>query len=315
MSTVLERPTSAVASAAPDVKTIAVSGATGLVGNKLCSSLREQHHRVMRLVRSDARDMDDVLWDVENGMANKERLEGTDAIVHLAGENIAGGRWNERKKGRIRYSRIRGTHSLCTDLAALKQKPEVLVCASAIGFYGDQGARVLTESADGGSGFLPDVCREWEAACAPAVDVGIRVVNLRIGVVISRDGGALKEMLTPFRMGVGGKIGSGQQYWSWVAIDDVIGAIEHAIHHEELSGPVNCVSPNPVTNYDFTKTLGRVMSKPTIFPLPAFMAKLVLGEMAKNLLLASTRIVPKKLQDSGYSFHHTNLESALRQEL
>jgi uncharacterized protein (TIGR01777 family) len=240
------------------------------------------------------------------------KLEGLDAVVHLAGENIAEGSWTAEKKARIRDSRVKGTRLVSKALAGLNQKPRVLVCASAIGFYGDRGAEILTEQSPAGSGFLADVCQEWEAATEPAAQAGIRVVNMRIGIVLTPRGGALQKMLLPFKFGVGGVMGDGRQYWSWVSIDDVIGAIYHAITNDALSGPVNAVAPRAATNAEFTKTLGRVLSRPTLFPMPAFLARLALGEMADALLLASTRVEPARLLNSGYSFRHADLEGALR---
>jgi hypothetical protein len=233
-------------------------------------------------------------------------------VVHLAGENIAGRRWNDEQKARIRDSRVDSTLLLSGTLATLRQPPKVLVSASAIGYYGDRGDSLLTESSESGNGFLPEICREWEAATEPAVAAGIRVVNLRFGVILSRKGGALTKMLTPFRLGLGGVIGSGRQWMSWIAIDDVIGVICHVLATESLRGPVNTVAPSAVTNHEFTKTMGRVLRRPTIFPMPAFVARLALGEMADELLLASTRVEPRALLVSQYSFLFADLENALR---
>lgn len=238
--------------------------------------------------------------------------EGPDAVVHLAGENIARARWSERQKALIRDSRVKGTRLLCDLLARYSPPPKALVCASAVGYYGDRADEILKEESAPGSGFLADVCREWEAATQPAVERGIRVVNLRIGIVLSPMGGALAKMLTPFKLGVGGTIGSGRQYMSWIALDDVVGAIHFALTNESLHGPVNAVAPNPVTNREFTHTLGRVLSRPTLFPMPAFAARLVLGEMADALLLASARVEPAQLLASGFTFRHPDLEAALR---
>ncbi|MFC1758878.1 TIGR01777 family oxidoreductase, partial [Planctomycetota bacterium] len=233
----------------------------------------------------------------------------------IAGESIASGRWTAAKMARIRDSRVTGTRKVAESLAALQHKPTVLVCASAIGYYGDRGDEQLHETAAGGNGFLADLCRDWEEATGPAVGAGIRVVNLRIGVVISRDGGALPQVLTPFKLGLGGRVGSGDQYWSWVSIADVVGAIQHSIDTPSLCGPVNCVSPNPVTNAEFTKTLGQVLNRPTVFPLPAFAARLVLGKMANDLLLASARVLPNRLIETNYKFHYSDLVDALRHEI
>jgi uncharacterized protein (TIGR01777 family) len=295
---------------------VAVTGATGLVGSAVCKAFGAAGDRIMRLGRSPSiGSIDEILWNPEDGISNTARLERTDTIVHLAGESIANGRWTSNKKERIHNSRVRGTHKLCEQIAEMERPPQVLVCASAIGYYGDRGNVELTEQSEPGSGFLADVCREWEAATQPASDRGVRVVNLRIGVVLSRKGGALAQMLTPFRMGVGGRIGSGRQYWSWVHLDDVVGAIRHCIEHPDLRGAVNCVSPTPVTNLEFTKTLGKVLARPTILPMPRIGARLVLGQMANDLLLASTRVVPKRLTETGYQFARPDLVSALREEL
>lgn len=291
---------------------ILVTGSTGLVGSAVVPFLTTGGHRVVRLVRGTARGPDEVEWNPQAGTIDAAKLEGLDAVVHLAGENIATGRWNAAKKARIRDSRVVGTRVLSEALAKLTNKPRVLVGASAIGFYGGRGDDVMTESSTPGSSFLCQVCRDWEGATEPARAAGIRVVNLRIGVVLTPRGGALEKMLLPFKLCVGGVVGTGRQFWSWIALDDVIGAIHHAITHEELAGPVNAVSPEPVMNRDFTKTLGRVLGRPTIAPLPAFVVKLLMGEMGEELLLASTRVVPNRLQESGYQFRCPTLEGALR---
>ncbi|MCS6806493.1 MAG: TIGR01777 family oxidoreductase [Blastocatellia bacterium] len=290
---------------------IMVTGASGLIGAALVPFLTGGGHQVTRAVRSQPK-TDEVHWNPDVGVIESAKLEDLDAVVHLAGENIADGRWTPEKKARIRDSRVNGTRLVSQTLAALERKPRVLVCASAIGFYGDRGADVLTEASPAGSGFLADVCKEWEAATEPAAQAGIRVVNARIGIVFTPRGGALQKMLLPFKLGLGGVIGHGRQYWSWISIDDVIGAIHHLITNEQLSGPVNLVAPRAVTNAEFTKTLGRVLSRPTIFPMPAFAAQLAFGEMADALLLASARVEPARLLESGYQFRHPDLEGALR---
>jgi uncharacterized protein (TIGR01777 family) len=295
---------------------ILVSGATGLVGTALSRSLKEKGHEVIRLVRSAAKDeATEVNWNPEQGTINASELEGFDAVVHLAGESIAEGRWTDEKKKRIRQSRTKGTGLLSETLAKLKQKSEVLISASAVGFYGSRGDEILDEQSASGSDFLAEVCREWELATQPAAQARVRVVNLRFGVILSNDGGALPKMLFPFRMGVGGKLGSGEQYMSWISIDDAVGAIEHALTNKTLRGPVNVVAPEAVTNYAFTKTLGRVLSRPTIFPVPAFAARLVFGEMADATLLASQRVEPQRLKESGFTFKYPELEGALRHVL
>ena len=292
---------------------ILVSGSSGLVGSALVPFLTAQGHVVTRLVRGSAAAAEKtVAWDPENGRVDASSLEGFDAVVHLAGENIAAGRWSAERKARIRNSRVVGTRTLAEALARLNHPPQVLASASAIGYYGSRGDEVLREDSASGSGFLAEVAREWEAAAAPAVDKGIRVAFLRFGVILSTHGGALPRMLFPFRMGAGGKIGNGRQYMSWVALDDVVGATHHALANADLRGPVNVVAPNPVTNVEFTRALGRVLRRPTIFPLPAFAARLLLGEMADELLLASARVEPARLTATNYAFRFPELEAALR---
>jgi uncharacterized protein (TIGR01777 family) len=290
---------------------VAVTGATGLVGSTLVPMLTTGGHRVIKLVRRPAGDST-VTWDPEAESFDASSLDGVDAVVHLAGENIAAARWSPKVKDRIRDSRVQGTRVLCEGLARMKTPPKVLVCASAVGFYGDRDDEVLTEDSAAGSGFLADVAQDWEAATQPARDAVIRVVNLRFGVVLSPKDGALAKMLLPFKLGAGGRVGSGRQYWSWISIDDAAGAIHHAVLTDSLSGPVNAVAPKPVTNTEFTKTLGRVLGRPAIVPMPAFAARLALGEMADELLLASIRVEPRQLIESGYDFRQPTLESALR---
>jgi len=290
---------------------IAISGATGLVGSSFAAALKAEGAQVARLVRKNPLE-DDVLWDPRANSFDAESLAGCDAVVHLAGENIATGRWNAEKKKRIRSSRVQGTQILAEGLAAAERKPPVLISASAIGFYGDAGNTMLTEQSPAGTDFLAEVCQAWETATQPARDAGIRVVNLRIGVVLSKEGGALAKMLTPFRLGFGGRIGNGKQYWSWITLADLIGVIRHAIRCESLAGPLNAVAPGSVTNAEFTKILGKVLKRPTLFPLPAFAARLMLGEMADPLLLASARISSERLEQSGYTFQFSELEAAFR---
>lgn len=297
---------------------VAVTGATGLIGSALVPFLRSGGHEAAALRRARAsREAagGGPSWDPDTGALSEGALDGVDAVVHLAGENIAGGRWTAARKARIRDSRVDGTRRLAQALAALPRPPRTLVAASAVGFYGDRGDENLDESSAPGDGFLPDVCQAWEAAAAPAREAGIRVVHLRIGIVMTPAGGALAQMLFPFRMGVGGVIGSGRQYMSWVALDDVLGGILHALCTDGLSGPVNMVAPNPVSNAEFTKTLGRVLRRPTILPLPAFGARLAFGEMADALLLGGARVHPTRLGDGGFAFGHPHLEDALRHVL
>jgi len=292
---------------------VAITGSTGLVGSGVVASLSAAGHEVVRLVRSvPAPGENAVRWDPKRGEIDAPGLEGQDAVVHLAGENIASGRWNAARKAAVRDSRVNGTRLLCDTLAGLARPPKTIVCASAIGYYGDRGADVLTEESPPGAGFLPGVCREWEAAAEVLVRMGIRVVALRIGVVLSPKGGALSRMLPPFRAGLGGVIGNGRQYVSWVALDDLVGIVLHALQCEKLRGPVNAVAPVPVTNRELTEALGKVLSRPTLLPVPAFALRLALGEMAEALLLASTRVTPRRLEETGYRFLFPELPGALR---
>jgi len=294
---------------------VLVSGSTGLIGSALVPFLMTGGHRVITLVRRSPQGDGEVQWNPGAGAVDKKRLEGLDAVVHLAGEGIAARRWIAAQKTRISQSRVEGTNLLCGALAGLQHPPQVLVCASAIGYYGDRGDEELDETSPPGSGFLAEVCRDWEAACEPARGKGIRTLNLRFGVVLSRDGGALQKMLFPFKLGVGGVVSNGRQFWSWIALDDVIGVIQHVLNHEKIDGPVNVTAPKPATNREFTKTLGKVLRRPTVLPMPAFAARLALGEMANDLLLASTRVLPRRLQETGYEFRFPELEQALRQML
>jgi uncharacterized protein (TIGR01777 family) len=279
-----------------------------MVGSALIPALATAGHSVVRLVRRNPA-ADEIPWDPTAG-AEAAALEGVDAVVHLAGESIAG-RWTAAKKARIRDSRAQGTSTLAAALARATQRPKVMVCASAIGIYGDRGDEVLREESGLGSDFLAEVGRQWEAATEPASKAGIRVVSLRIGVVLSTRGGALAQMLPPFRMGAGGRIGSGRQWMSWITLDDLVGVIQHALAIDSLRGPVNTVAPNPVTNAEFTRTLGEALHRPTIFPLPAFMVRLIFGEMGDALLLSSQRVDCGKLLASGYRFRYPELRLAL----
>ena len=290
---------------------IAITGSGGLVGSALVSFLTTDGHRVTRLVRH-APSAGDSRWDPAAGVRDVARLHGTDAIVHLAGANIAAGRWTPRRKAEIRQSRVDGTRHLCESLANLSPPPKVLVSASAVGFYGNRGDALVTEDSPAGTGFLAEVCQAWEAATEPASRAGIRVVNLRFGMILSPAGGALQKMLLPFRLGLGGRVGSGAQYVSWISLRDVPGVIRHAVCLESLCGPINVVSPAPVTNAEFTRVLARVLSRPAGLAVPAFAARLAFGEMADALLLAGARAVPSRLQATGYRFQHPELEGALR---
>ena len=290
---------------------VLVTGSSGMIGSAVVGFLGGRGCQVRRLVRS-APAGSDLLWDPQGGQIDLAGLGVVDAVVHLAGENIAGGRWTRARMARIADSRARGTRVLATALAELPLKPKVLMSASAVGYYGDRGDRLLAEAEPAGEGFLAGVVREWEAATAPAAEAGIRVVCLRLGVVLSSVGGALRRMLRPFRWCLGGVIGSGRQYWSWVTLDDAVRIVLHAIEHDSIAGAVNAVSPNPVTNREFTRTLGRVLRRPTVMRMPAFVARLAFGKMANALLLASARVVPKALTETGYAFQHPQLEGALR---
>ena len=290
---------------------VLVSGSRGLIGSALIPALANEGHRVVRLTRSDSNGDNVVRWDPSGGTIDAARLEGIDAVVHLAGENIVG-RWTSDKKRRIRDSRVRGTRLLAETLAGLPAPPRVMVSASATGYYGDRGNELLREESAPGANFLAGVCQEWEAAAEPAREAGVRVVHPRFGLVLSPEGGALGTTLPIFRLGVGGKIGSGRQYWPWVAIDDVVGAIVHALTTGSLEGPINVVVPDPPTNAQYTRALGRVLNRPVIFPLPAPAARLVLGQVADELLLASQRVEPAKLRESGYEYRYPELEGAFR---
>ena len=295
---------------------VLVTGASGLVGSQLVPALEHGGHRVTRLVRRATRSGDEALWNPLTGEIDPAAVEACDAVINLAGESIASGRWTATKKAQIRDSRVQGTQTLATALARLPQRPRTLVNASAIGYYGNRGDEVLDEASSPGSGdFLSEVCMAWEGATTPAAEAGVCVVMVRFGVILSGKGGALSKMLLPFRLGLGGKIGSGRQYMSWVVLDDAVGAILHALNTGRVRGPVNVVAPQPVTNLEFTKTLGRVLSRPTIFPMPALAARVAFGQMADELLLSSQRVTPAKLIASGYEFKYPALEGALRHVL
>jgi uncharacterized protein (TIGR01777 family) len=294
---------------------ILISGSHGLVGTALIKSLASEGDDIFRLVRYAPSSETEIEWSPERYSIALARLEGFDAVVHLAGESIAEGRWTDEKKKRIRESRVKGTRLLGDALANLTNPPRTFVCASAIGYYGDRGDELLTEASAPGKDFLSDVCVEWEKATALASEKGIRVVNCRFGIILDAKGGALKQMLPPFRMGVGGKIGSGKQWMSWIALDDVVRGIKFALANDSIRGPVNFVAPAPVTNARFTKTLGKVLSRPTLFPIPAFGVRLLFGEMADALLLSSQRVAPTVLQTSNFLIQYSQLDSALRQVL
>jgi len=295
------------------VMTVAVTGASGLIGRALCSLLETGGHRVLRLVREGRGP--GVPWNFQGGPVDARPLDGVDAVVHLAGESLFGLRWTKEKKKHILDSRKVGTASLSTALAGLRGRPSVLVCGSAVGAYGDRGSEILTEKSRTGGGFLAEVCKAWEAATSPAARAGIRVVHLRTGMVLSPVGGALGTMLLPFKLGMGGRLGSGRQYVSWIDLDDEVALIYHAIATPGLSGPVNATAPYPVTNAAFTDTLGRVLGRPTIVPVPALGVKALFGEMGVALLLEGARVLPAKAEESGFEFRYPALEDSLRFQL
>ena len=295
---------------------VAVTGATGLVGSALVPALRAAGHRVDRVSRRPPEaGSTDIQWDPGRGQLDPRALEGVDAVVNLAGESIAARRWTESVKERIRRSRVAGTRLLAETLGRLTRRPQALVSASAVGYYGHRGDEPLTEESPPGSGFLAEVCREWEAAADPARAAGIRVVHPRLGVVLAGQGGALPRMALPFRLGVGGVIGSGRQYWSWIEAGDLVRVLELCLALDTLAGPVNAVAPVPVTNREFTRALGLVLRRPTLVPLPAPAVRLLLGEMGRALLLDSARVLPRRLERAGFRFRHPDPEAALRAAL
>lgn len=296
--------------------TIAVTGASGLVGQQLCAFLKGGGHRIRPLVRREARPhSDEIRWDPQAETVDLKALEGVDVVIHLAGESIMG-RWSDAKKRRIRESREKGTRTIARAVAQLAKPPRVLVSTSAVGIYGDRGDTRLSEGDDqGGEGFLADVCRRWEQAADPAREAGVRVVHPRVGVVVSARGGALAAMLPAFKLGLGGPVGGGQQWMGWISLDDLIGVYHHAVMTEALRGPVNAVTPEPVTNRDFGRTLGRVLHRPAVMPLPVAAVRAALGQMGDELLLFSARAQSQKLEDSGFGFLNPTLEQALRAEL
>ena len=291
---------------------VLVSGSHGLLGGHLLPSLKAEGHEVIRLIRRNYSERSrNIGWSPESGRIEKERLRDIHAVIHLAGENIAGGRWTPARKDRILQSRTQSTRLLAEALAAITVPPRVLLCASAIGYYGSRGDEFLDENAPKGEGFLSDVCQAWESAAEPARRAGIRIAHLRTGVVLSTLGGALRKMLPPFRMGLGGRLGSGKQWMSWIAVQDVTRAILFLLN-TPVEGPVNLVAPNSVTNREFTQVLASALRRPAFLPMPEYVLKILLGrEMASELLLASTRAVPRKLQDSGYAFRFNDISTAL----
>lgn len=291
---------------------IAITGASGLVGSALKSFLTTGGHRVTSLVRHESTSSNEVQWDPARGVLDPTQLDGIDALIHLAGENIGEGRWTAKKKQRIRDSRVDATQKLVASLSNMDTPPSTFICASAIGYYGDRGDEVLDESASPGEGFLAQLVQDWESAAREAEAFGSRVVLARLGVVLSPECGALKKMMTPFRLGLGGPIGSGKQIMSWVSLQDAVGAIHHALMTDSIHGPINITAPRPVSNKEFGKTLGKTLRRPAFLPLPAFAARLAFGEMANELLLSSTHAAPKKLIASGYDFRDEDLGTTLR---
>ncbi len=293
---------------------IAISGSSGLIGSAIVRALESHGHEIRPLVRRAAQTPLEISWNPEQGTIDAARMNAADAVLHLAGENIAQ-RWTPDVKRRIRDSRVQGTTLIAETLASLDAKPRVLVSGSAIGIYGDRGDETLDESSAPGAGFLADVCREWEAATAAAADAGIRVVNVRTGLVLSSDGGALAKLLPLFRLGMGGKLGSGKQWMSWIALAEYVEAIGFLLRNDQLAGPFNLVAPNPVTNAEFTRVLGYVLGRPEFINVPRFALHLAMGEMADQTVLASQHVRPRKLLEAGFPFSYPTLESALRVEL
>ena len=291
---------------------IAVTGATGLIGAALCERLRQEGNDVLVITRREnsSSPFPVVHWNPERGELDTRSLEGVDAVVHLAGETIAE-RWTREKKERIRTSRVAGTRFLVDGLKRLSKRPSVLIGSSAVGFYGNRGDEELDEGSPPGTGFLPEICQAWEAEVARASELGMRAVRLRTGIVLSTKGGALAKMLLPFKLGLGGPVGSGSQWMSWIHIDDVVGGYHFALHHSDLSGAANLTAPQPVRNADFTRALGRALGRPAFLPAPGFALKLIFGQMAQDLLLDGQKVLPRRLESAGYKFHHTGIDDAL----
>jgi uncharacterized protein (TIGR01777 family) len=290
---------------------ILITGATGLIGTALQKSLRQKGHDLLLASRKEPKDSSYIQWDPVNGFAAPERLEGIDAVIHLAGENLSALRWTDEKKKAIRDSRVLGTRNIVDTISDLKDRPRVLIAASATGFYGDRGDEELTETSKPGKNFLAEVCREWESEARRAEDSGVRTVLLRTGIVLSKEGGALGTMLMPFKLGLGGVVGDGKQWMSWVSLADHIEVINFALENENIRGAVNSVSPNPVTNKEFASVMGEVLYRPTFIPVPEFAVHLMFGEMGEALLLDSTRVTPKRLTDAGFKFKFPELKKAI----
>lgn len=296
---------------------ITVAGSSGLIGTELLAFLTQTGHRVRRLVRGNTPTLNvDVHWNPAEQRLEVEDLADTDAIVCLCGENISRGKWTEERKRSLRESRIQPVALLSRTIAAMDSPPATLICASAVGFYGaDCGGEILTEESPAGEDFLAKLCADWEAAAGPAREKGVRVVHLRFGLVLARQGGALRKMLTPFRLGLGGCLGDGTQYMSWLGLDEAVSIIDFALQTDELEGPANAMSPHPVRNREFTRILAKILKRPALFPVPKSVLRFMFGEMADSLLLSSQRAVPRQLEAAGYTFRHPDLESALRHEI
>lgn len=294
---------------------ILIAGGGGFVGRALQPQLKSAGHEVLLLVRREPRGPDEISWRPEAGELDPAAIEGVDAIINLAGENIAGGRWTTGRRERILRSRVDATRTLVVALGKLARRPRVFLSASAVGFYGDRGDETLHEQSDIGHGFLPGVCLAWETHAEGAARNGVRTVLLRFGMVLGRDGGALAKQLPLFRLGLGGRLGDGQQWVSWVAMDDLVASVLHALTNEKVRGPLNVVAPNPVRNAEFTRVLGAVLRRPAKFPVPPWALHLAFGDMAQEVLLASTRVEPRALLRAGFGFQHPDLEPALRSML
>ena len=292
-----------------------ISGSSGLIGSALASAFGAAGHEIVRLVRHRSGQPGNVVWDPLGESMEPAPLEGVDVVVHLSGESLADGRWTNAKKKRFWDSRVCSTSLLSKTLAQLQRQPSLMISASAVGFYGDRGEEILTEDSPAGTGFVADLCREWEGASAVVAAAGVRVIHMRLGIVLARNGGALPKMLTPFRLGLGGIIGSGRQFVGWIALEDVVGAVMHLIDRSQLAGAVNFVAPQEVTNRQLTKTLGRVLHRPTLIAIPALAAQIAFGEMANELLLASARVTPRRLLDDGFVFAYPQLQAALEHAL
>lgn len=296
---------------------VLITGATGLVGTELQRSFSDKGYEMLLVTRRSVKKPEDIQWNIESGFSDEDtaRIEGIDAVVHLAGESVSGLRWTDEKKRSIRESRVSGTKTLVDALFELESRPKVFVSMSGVDFYGDTGDDAKVETDRAGDTFLAEVCKAWEAEARRAEDAGIRTVIFRAGMVLSKDGGAIASLLTPFKFGVGGVVGSGKQWMSWIEMDDMIAAINFAIENESIRGAVNAVSPNAVTNEEFTKTLGEVVYRPTLIPLPEFVVNLAMGEMGHTLLLDSRRAIPKRLLDAGFQFKFPDLKTALEHAL